>query len=122
MKQAAWAKINADATAASNSYQYNLRWFPLDYRWVIEQVNIALASGNTTTMNTLAAFLQFYNENLTPNCPYGSSAPAFSASSIGFAPVLLSLPGLALVVRNQLFRKRRMVRVSFAFFTISFTF
>jgi hypothetical protein len=122
MKQAAWAKINADATADGSSTTYGLKWFPLDYRWVIEQVNIALASGNTTTMNNLAAFLQFYNENLTPNCPYGASAPAFSSSSIGFAPVLLSLPGLALALRSQPYRKRKMVRVSFAFFTISFTF
>jgi len=115
MKQAAWAKINADATADRSSYQYGLTWFPLDYRWIIEQTNIALASGNTNTMNNLAAFIQFYNVNLSPYCPYSSSTTTTTSSSVGFAPVLLNLPGLALALRNQLFRKRKkMVRVTFA--------
>jgi hypothetical protein len=79
MKQAAWAKLNADATADRSSYQYGLTWFPLDYRWIIEQVNIAIASGNPTTMNNLAAYLQFYNVQLSPNCPY--STPALSGAA-----------------------------------------
>jgi hypothetical protein len=110
LAQAAWAKLNADATSDGT-----LTGYPLYYDWIIAMVNAALASGSSTQETALATFLQNYNVNLSPNCPFTTTTT--TSSSFGIVPIiLLNLPGVAAGLRKRMTKQRK------PWFRYSFTF